>query len=303
MVVHGLATRCGASLGLVPAAVWHRIATTAFASLAVLSAGLLVVAEWLPEPWPPSGAPTSTGLSFGPFVTLGVVVYPFPILAFTAAACGARSAARALLGLTCLAVCATVPAAAHSDAERPQMYLLVVLCLLAAMAAAGLPPTIRRRDLFAAAVVFGLFLAVATARSMAHFHQAYSGAPWNYWSYPLLAYRGPTGLLDTLEMTIPAAIVIGALAATMVSVRHPGWILTTSVVGGTWSLMPIANSVRYGRWAWEDNYAGSGFVLLFGLITIAATIDLFRAAGLRVVRTATAVTPEANPGEPADGCR
>ncbi|ABW13506.1 hypothetical protein Franean1_4119 [Parafrankia sp. EAN1pec] len=51
LVVHGLAARCGASLGLVPAAVWHRIATTAFASLAVLSAGLLVVAEWLPEPW------------------------------------------------------------------------------------------------------------------------------------------------------------------------------------------------------------------------------------------------------------
>ncbi|WP_018505908.1 hypothetical protein [Parafrankia discariae] len=282
LIVHGLAARFGVTLGLIPAAVRHRIAILALASTATLSMFLLVVAEVLPEPFPDNHGyePSSTGLTFGPFVTLGVVIYPIPVLAFTAAALGARRVARGLLGITCLAVCAVVPAAAHTAAERPQMYLLMVLGLLAGMAAAGMPPAVRRRDLFTAAAAFVLLLSIATARSALFLHRTYIGASWNW---PLTAYRSPGGLLDTVEMVVPATVAVAALVATAASPRRPGWVVTTFVIGGTWSLMPVAHSLRYGRWGREDNVTGATFALAFSLITVAAVIDLFRVAGLRVV--------------------
>lgn len=285
LLLHGFAARFGASLGLVPAVVRHRIAILALASVATLSLCLFVVAEVVPEPYPTTGYPqSSTGLTFGPFVTLGAALYPLPVLAFVAAAAGAGRVARAVLWLTCLAVCAVVLAAAHSDAERPQLYLLMVLFLLAGMAAAGLPPTVHRRGLFAATMVIGLFLAGAMARSVAYFHQVYSGASWNW---PFLAYRGPGGFLDTVEMIVPAAGGLGAVVAIAVSMRQPGWIVATFTVGGTWSLMPIADSIRYDRWGWENDYAGTGFVFGGALLALAAVIDLLRAA-----EQATAQNPD-----------
>jgi hypothetical protein len=255
----------------------------ALASVAVLSSGLFIVAEVLPEPFPDYGGYRPTGLTFGPFVTVGAAVYPFPVAAFVAAALGARRVARALLGLAMLAVCAAVVAAAWTDVGRPQLYLLVVLCLLAGMAAGGIPTTVRRRDLLAAAAPFGIFLAVATAYGLWLFHQVGYADFGGWWNRPGVAYRGNSGLLDSVQMIVPGALVVGVSVATVVSVRRPGWVIATFVVGATWSLMPVAESVRYDRWGWEDNYAGGAFVVVYGLMTVAAAVDLFRAAGLRIV--------------------
>ncbi|EIV92248.1 hypothetical protein [Frankia sp. QA3] len=281
LVAHGLAARFGASLGLVPSVVRHRVAVLALASVAVLSSGLFVVAELLPEPFPTGeGYAPSTGLTFGPFVTVGAAVYPLPVSAFVAAWVGARRAARALSGLTCLATCAAVLVARWTDVERPQLYLLVVLCLLAAMAGGGMPTTVRRRDLLAAAALCGLLLAVAAASSVWLFHR--NG--YAYYGFPLTAYRGSGGLVDTVEMMVPAAVIVGVGVATVVSVRRPGWAVAAFVVGATWSLMPIAASIRYDRWGWENNYAGGGFVFVLGAAALAAVLDLAHAAGLRIVR-------------------
>ncbi|OHV46549.1 hypothetical protein CC117_02165 [Parafrankia colletiae] len=256
----------------------------------------------LPGPWPADGGADGgywldeDGLTFGPFVTVGAALYPLPVLAFVAAAVNARRVARAMLGLTCLAVLAILvaPLAAPSiDAERPQLYLLVVLGLLAALAAAGYSATASRRELFGAVATHGLLLAGATALSVSSFHRTYPGSPWNR---PLHAYRGYGGLLDTVEMIVPAAVTVGALLATAASVRRPGWIVATFTIGGIWSILPIAESIRYDRWGWESNYTGLGFAFVFGLITLAAVVDLFRAAGLKVVRTSD--LPHKIPGSP-----
>lgn len=288
LVAHGLAARFGASLGLVPSAVRYRITVLALASVVMLSCGLFVVAEVLPEPYTARGGyMPGTGMTFGPFVTVGAAVYPFPVAAFVAALLGARRAARALLGLTCLAVCAAVLVAAWTDVERPQLYLLVVLCLLAAMSAAGVAgagaaAAVRRRDLIVAAALVGLFLAVAAAYSgWLCQRNGYHG----YYSSPMAAYRGSNGFLDTVEMIVPAIVVLGIGVATVISARRPGWAIAAFVVGATWSLMPIAASIRYDRWGWENNYAGGGFVFVLGAIALAAALDLTRAAGLRVVRS------------------
>ncbi|WP_242423724.1 hypothetical protein, partial [Frankia sp. EI5c] len=243
LIAHGLAARLNVSLGLVPAQVRHRLAAMALASAAMLSLALFLVAEVLPEPYPALPAhPSVPNLAFGPFVTLGAVVYPFPVLAFVAAAAGYRRLTRTLLGLTGVALCVAVLAASRGVAERPQMYLLVVLGLLVVMAAGGLPTAVRRRDLFGAAAVFGLFLTVATAASIwLHRRTYWSDSPFaTRWNRPLVAYRGSTGLLDTIEMATPAAVVLGILIAAVVSRRHPGWVIATFAVGGTWLLMPIA---------------------------------------------------------------
>ncbi len=285
LVAHGLAARFGASLALVPSAVRHRVAILALASVAVLSSGLFVVAEVLPGPLPELGGYTpGTGMTFGPFVTVGAAIYPFPVAAFVAALLGARRAARALLGLTCLAACAAVLVARWTDVERPQLYLLVALCLPAAadgMARDGMPVTFRRRDLLAAAAPPSLLLAVAAAYSGWLCHREGYHA---YYSSPLVAYRGAYGFLDTVEMILPAAVVGGVGVATVVSVRRPGWAFAIFVVGMTWSLMPIAASLRYDRWGWENNYAGGGFMFVLGVIALAAALDLSHAAGLHVVR-------------------
>ncbi|KPM54701.1 hypothetical protein ACG83_14635 [Frankia sp. R43] len=298
LIVHGFAARFEASRGVVPAAIWRRVAVMALTSVATLSSALFVVAEVLPDPFPSLdwGARANTNPSFGPFMTVGAAIYPLPILAFAAAAAGYTRVARTLLGLTCLAVCAAIPVAGWWDTERPQLYLLVALGLLAGMAAGGMPAAIRRRDLFAATALFGLFLTAAAARSVSLFHQAYSGI--DYWNYPLLAYRGPTGFLDTVEMTVPAAVALGSLVATAASVRNPGWIVATFTVGGTWALLPIADSVRYGRWGWEDNYAGAGLILLVSIMALAAVIDLFRAVGLKIVRVSDLPAGSADATDP-----
>lgn len=284
LVAHGLAARLGASRGLVPAVVRHRVAVLALASVATLSLSLFVVAEVLPVPRPVLGGygPYRSGLTFGPFVTLGAALYPLPVLAFAAAVAGARRTSRALLGLTFLAVCAALPAAAWSDAERPMLYLLVTLGLLAGMAAVGMPPAVPRRDLFAATALIGLLLAGAAVYGVVYYRQPYPGAGWNL---PLVAYRGPYGLLAAVGSIVPAAVVVGAAVATAASVRRPGWIVATFVVGGSWSVIPVAASIRYPRWGWGyDNYSILGFVFVFGLIALAAAVDLFRAADLRIVR-------------------
>ncbi|WP_230205108.1 hypothetical protein [Parafrankia elaeagni] len=257
------------------------------------------MAEVLPRPFPADGGNwrDESGLTFGPFVTMGAALYPLPVLAFVAAAAKARRVARAMLGLTCLAVLTilVLPLATPSmDAERPQLYLLAVLGVLAALAAGGYSAGVSRRDLFGAVALHGLLLAGATALSVSLFRRTY---PSDHWNWPLHAYRGYGGLLDTVEMIVPAVVAVGALLATAASVRRPGWIVATFTIGGIWSLLPIADSIRYGRWAWENTYAGLGFLFVFGLIALAAVVDLFRAAGLKVVRTSD--PPHNTSGSPA----
>jgi len=85
LVAHGLAARLGASLGLVPVVVRHRVAILALASLAALSTDLFVIAEALPDPWPAyAGYMAGGGLTFGPFVTIGAAIYPLPVAALAA---------------------------------------------------------------------------------------------------------------------------------------------------------------------------------------------------------------------------
>ncbi|MCK9897282.1 hypothetical protein [Frankia sp. AgB32] len=281
LVAHGLAARFGAVLGRVPAVVRHRVAVLALGSVAALSLFLFVVAEVLPEPRPTDlGYDIGSGLTFGPFVTVGAAIYPLPMAAFLAALVGTRRAARSLLLLTCLAVGAAVLVAARTEIERPQLCLLVVLFLLAAMAWAGLPAPLPRRALVATAASVSLFLAGALVYGRWLYHSAYH--EYLYYSFPINAYRGYGGLLDTVEMAVPATALVGLLAATVISVRRPGWAAAAFGIGATWSLMPIAESIRYDRWGWENNYVGGGFLLVLAPVALAAALDLSRARGPRL---------------------
>ncbi|WP_243407443.1 hypothetical protein [Frankia canadensis] len=282
LVAHGLAARLGASLGLVPVVVRQRIAILALASLAALSSDLFVVAEVLPDPWPAyAGDLAGGGLTFGPFLTVGAAIYPLPVAAFVAALLGARRAARSLLGLTCLAVCAAVLVAALTDIERPPLYLLLVLFLLAGMALAGTPTKLHRRGLLTAAALFVLFLAVAEGYSCLLVRPD----GYAYYANPSTAYRGPEGPVDTIQAILPATVILGITVATVISVRRPGWTVAAFVVGTAWPLMPIIKATRYYTWGWEADYAGGGFLLILGPTALAAVLDLSRAASPHTLKT------------------
>nr|MDT0667132.1 hypothetical protein [Micromonospora sp. DSM 115978] len=51
--------------------------------------------------------------------------------------------------------------------------------------------------------------------------------------------------------------------------------------------MPIANALRYGRFAWEDSAAGGLLIVLLAVVVAAALLDAFRAGGQPLSRAAT----------------
>ncbi|WP_248815491.1 hypothetical protein [Frankia sp. AgPm24] len=297
LVVHGLATRLGASLDRVPVVVRQRTAILALSSLAVLSAGLFVVAEVVPKPLPAyAGNPPGAGLTFGPFVTLGAAIYPLPVAALVAASAGARRTARVLLGLTCIVVCAAVLVAAWTDIARPPLYLLAVLFLQAGMASAGMPTALRRRDLFTAAALFCMFLAAAGTYSLSLVHS--NG--YVYYNNPFTAYRGPDGLVDSIQRILPATVLVGVAAATVISLRRPGWAVAVFVVGAAWSLMPIAESIRYYPLGAANDVVSGGFLLAAIPVVLAAVMDLSRAASPHGLGSAPARQGSAPPSDDPD---
>ncbi|CAO5252992.1 hypothetical protein [Frankia sp. AgKG'84/4] len=174
-------------------------------------------------------------------------------------------------------MCAAVLVAALTAIERPQLYLLVVLFLLAAMAWAGLPGTLPRRDLAAATATFGLFLAALEA------HSVWLFSSWGNREYnsPLFAYRAFGGLVDTIQMVVPATVIVCLVTATVISGRRPGWAAAIFPISVTWALMPLAELIRYDRWRWENPQVTGGFLLVLSAVSLAAGLDLSRAAGPR----------------------
>ncbi|WP_163550059.1 hypothetical protein [Candidatus Frankia nodulisporulans] len=189
-----------------------------------------------------------------------------------------------------------MPVAACTGIARPPLYLLVVLFLLAGMASAGMSTGLRRHGLFTTAALFSLFLAVA---------EGYGCAVTGRIGYlrhdiPLTTYRGTGGLLDNILMILPAAVGVGVVVATVISVRRPGWAVAVFVVGAAWSLMPIAESIRYYPRGSANDVVSGGFLLAAVPVVLAAVMDLSRAASPHGLGSAPARQGSAPPSNDPD---
>ncbi|WP_019634308.1 hypothetical protein [Actinomadura atramentaria] len=239
LFAHALRHRLGLTASSRFGAAVAAAAPLAAASGAVLSAVFLLFAEW---DWRAQALPNpSAPPSFGPFTTLGPVVYACWLLVLVAATLGHRRATRAFTGASVLAAAATFPLSAVTGVPRPPLFVLAPLVFFAAvvLAAPVDPLAPERADRRPVPLLAAAGLAALTAATFANgdFWETtrIPGIPATRESRPLWYRHGPSAA--EIGFCIAALLVVGLVAALLLMRRNPPLPAAVLLIAPPWLML------------------------------------------------------------------
>ncbi|REE99715.1 hypothetical protein [Thermomonospora umbrina] len=202
-------------------------APAAAASAIALSVMYLLYAEWRWRYHPDAVNPFVR--HFGPFETLGPLVYVFWCLVLVAAGLGYHRAARSLTACAVVTAAAMVPVAAMTGIDRPPLHALGAITILGCIALAAptdplRPPPLRGRPLLISTAILFAFASLVVV--------------WNYdrmnpYMTSPLSYRAQM-TLGPIGMGVGIVLVLALLFALVV--RRPHLPAAAIALGIPWVL-------------------------------------------------------------------
>lgn len=263
---HGLALRADLGVGGALGAVLDTAAAPGLAGAAVLSAVSFVAGDW--QPWSPAagaGGPVTTAGHFGPFATVGPVVYLAWVLAALVALCWRPGESRRLATLAVAVTALVVPASAAFGVARPPLFLLAALAglglpaLLAPTPAGGLrqrPPLAALAGAFAP---LALLAATAAPSALARFGSSSVPAAHSGFAYYQAGMAVLAGWVPLVAVVVIVAAALAALAGRRV-LGGAGAVLLTP-----WLLVSALHASRASA-------AGVSAILLVVVISASAAL-------------------------------
>ncbi|NHC14645.1 hypothetical protein [Motilibacter deserti] len=266
---HGLLARLHLLLDVVPGRVRAVAGTAALGSGAGLCLALLLLGEWLP-PWAP---PSTREAGFGPFLTVGPLLYAAWLLAVAASLLRHPRLARSLLGAATLAAVVLPHVVAnaypYAGVERPSSTALAPLAVLGLLVLAA-PPS-RPSPAVVAATAIGTVAAVGGPMLPLWLS---GGSPFPVRDFFYYAYAH--------HLAVSAAVLLaaGLLAAVAALVaRRPAYAGGALLALLPWAVLLLA---VWRRISTQGMSALEPLVVVAGVGAALAVLGGLRALGVRV---------------------
>lgn len=265
----GAAVRLRGVLNVLPVAVREAAAAPAMGSGVGLCAVLFAYGEWLP-PWAPPRTTVPEAAGFGPFATVGSILYGLWLVGVLAVLARRSGVGRVLLGAATLAAVA-VPLAVsntypHTGLERPSALLLAPLALSGLVVLAS---PLRRPSPAVVGVSAAVTAAVLAQPLFAYWLQRDAYRPVRDWFY----YAWAPEVATAAWVVVVLGVTVAACMVARLSTGGLGVLVATV----PWLALALAGWVLHGMSGAYDRLFATGVALA----AIFLTVGVLRLLGLR----------------------